>query len=119
MKDIDPYPSTADPADNHEGPLATNPGVSVSFTVASVFLNPQFILLCDRPCSATEGSTYGAESPRMMHSPDNPRLAGVALGLIGPLAPGDKVTIKVRSADAQKITVLQVGGYVPPIQRQP
>jgi hypothetical protein len=112
MKDLESV-ATPNPM---SGPLSSNPGASASFTVDRIFQNAMFLLLCDRPCSTTSASVVGVSSPQMLSSPQNPRIAGVALGLMGPLLPGNPVTIEVRSADNQKVTILSVEGYVPPIQ---
>jgi hypothetical protein len=112
MKELEPV-ATPNPM---SGPLSSNPGASVSFTVDHVFQNAMFLLLCDRPCSSTSASVPGVSSPQMLSSAQNPRIAGVALGLMGPLFPGNPVTIEVRSADNQNVRILSVEGYVPPIQ---
>jgi hypothetical protein len=110
-------PITIDPSKpmmNMDGPLAANPGVSLNFTVDGIFQNPIFLAMCDRPCSATSAHAGGVSSPRMLKSPQDPRIAGAALGLMGPLMPGNPVTINIHSADSQTVTILHVEGYVPP-----
>jgi len=118
VNDVDPMVIDPNkPMMNMEGPLAINPGVSISFQIDRLFQNPMFLVKCDRPCSATGAMVGGISSPQMLSSAQNPRVAGVALGMMVPLMPGNSVTIKVRSADSQKISILSVEGYVPPIQR--
>jgi hypothetical protein len=101
-----------------EGPLGVNPGVTASFTVDGMFTTAMFSVVCDRPCAATTASVGGASSPKMMTT-DKPNIAVVALGLMGPLTPNDKVTITVRSMDAAKISVLNVQSYVQPERQIP
>lgn len=116
IKDLDPI-DTSKQGMSMEGPMAANPGLNLSFTVDRIFQNPMFLVLCDRACFATAATVGGAFSPQMLNSPQDPRVAGVALGLMGPLMPGNPVTLNIRSADDQKVTILHVEGYVPPIQR--
>src|SRR5580704_13226095 len=96
-----------------EGSLGVNPGVTVSFTVDGMFPTAMFAVVCDRSCAATTASVEGTSSPQMMTT-DKPNIAVVALGLKGPLMPNNKVTITVRSADAGKISVLNVQSFVQP-----
>jgi hypothetical protein len=116
-KALNPIPVKPNtPPDPMNSPLSINPGVSVTFGVDRIFQNPMFILLCDKPCSTTTAFAGGASAPQMLSVPENPRLVGVALGLMGPLMPGNLVTIEVRSADSQAVNILTVAGYVPPVR---
>jgi hypothetical protein len=96
-----------------EGPLGVNPGITASFTVDRMFAPAMFAVFCDRPCAATSASADGASSPRMLTT-DKPNIAVVALDLAGPLMPNNKVTITVRSMDANKISVQNVQSYEQP-----
>jgi hypothetical protein len=96
-----------------EGPMGVNPGVTVTFTVDSMFTQAMFSVFCDRSCAATSASVEGTSSPKMLTT-DKPNISVVALGLT--LMPNNKVTITVRSIDARKISVQNVQGFVPPVR---
>jgi hypothetical protein len=111
----DPTTIDPNPAANIMGPSLDRPGASITFTVDRVFPTPIFEVVCDRPCSATGMGIQGAFSPKFLSS-QSPNITGVALGLMGPLFPNTPVTLKVYSADNQKIKILSVDAYIPPIQ---
>jgi hypothetical protein len=93
--------------------MGVNPGVTVTFTVDSMFTQAMFSVFCDRSCAATSVSVEGTSSPKMLTT-DKPNIAVVALGLT--LMPNNKVTIAVRSIDARKISVQNVQSFVQPVR---
>jgi hypothetical protein len=98
---------------NLEGELVKNPGVEMTFSIDSMFANPMFTIVCDRPCQSTESVVAGTSSPRMLKS-SNPEITAVMVGSMTPLLAGTTLTIRVRSLDNNPISVLSVSGYIPP-----
>ena len=104
---------------NLEGPLATNPGVDLDFSLSGIFSNPMFLIDCDRPCAATMGGAWpGLNSNPAIYSIKG-RENSTVIGLSVPRVDlGKRVNIVVRSKDANDISVLDVKAFIPPVSSQ-
>ena len=99
-------------------PLLLNPGLEVKFTIDRVFSNPMFMVRCDRPCFATDISTSadGLFTPHS-YTTNDPKVAVAGLGGITTLLPNTSITVKLHSADQEKISIVDVQAYIPPIEK--
>lgn len=95
--------------------LGMHPGTIIAFVIDRVFAESAiFEVACDRPCKATGFSAIGSFSPRTFNT-SNPLVSAIGLGNIHALAPGDRISITVRSLDAQAIRVKSLAFYMPPL----
>jgi hypothetical protein len=97
-----------------------NPGLSLSFRVATQFSNPMFEVHCDRPCIATSiffssngvsVSTGGLANPSLF-STDDPRVVRFGSGMRQLLTPDVTVVLTIRSQDDKAISHATVEPFV-------
>jgi len=101
---------------HREGDAANHPGVDLTFSVNETFTNPMFMVVCDRPCLATDIKARSmAFSPRTF-STSSPNVVVAAIGSSTPLTPGQLVFLRIRSIDDRDVSVISVKGYVPTSQ---
>lgn len=95
-----------------EGPTAANPGVEVQVIPDNTFVNPMFMVRCDRPCKGTAVHLNAAYGPSI-YSTNSPNSAlfslGVTTGFIAPMTP---VTLTVRSFDSNPISVITAAACI-------
>jgi hypothetical protein len=98
-----------------DGGGTKNPLVRMTFTVDRVFQNPAFLVFCDKPCQAGAGAEgLLSISPQSLGNPNYPLVSGATLG-IPILYPKTKVTVEAHSLNQEKIRVLRVEPYLPPL----
>jgi hypothetical protein len=118
LKVRDVNPARPDTGSVEDSPERFNPGSVVFFTVDRQFDIPIFTITCDRPCVATSADINFRipMGPRYLTT-NNPYVARVILGTMGPLTTDIPVKIWVRSMDNEKVSVTKVEGYIQPVPK--
>ena len=105
-------------------PLSFNPGAKVVFTVDAAFVNPMFLVWCDRPCApmallfadSPKGAAFGSGTfggGAMFARTSNPDIFLTQFGTQNMMAPGIYEDVDIRSLDGQPISVVKVEAYAP------
>jgi len=100
------------PAVRREGDAAHRPGAEATFSVDGIFPNAMFVIVCDRPCQATNLMVRSAAFSLQLLDTNGPSIAVAVVGSAAPLVPGQLIFLRVRSLDDRAVAIVSVSGYV-------